>query len=343
MEEADEHYTFSDSDLDKFMNEAKTLVVAAAELIKSGIGKTKAISQVDLKDFNISEGNASAVLTETDIAVEKLITEGLKKAFPDHCFIGEEGIGAEFPGKVNMHVFLLAINSFRNINKSFAIYCIVNVKIIPKVFSILQLPLNAFTNKPTWIIDPIDGTMNFVHSNPLVVTSVGLAINKKLVLGIINAPIIGHMYTAVKGQGAFLNGEKIHASSVKKLGEALVIMEISVGGNERKKNVCLSNLAMLSEKAHAIRCPGPAALDIAWVGGGSADAYFHSGFHCWDMAAGIVIVREAGGVVYAVNGDQADLMSRGILVAASEELAMELSKSIEIYAVDPEYPLPCPV
>ena len=115
MEEADEHYTFSDSDLDKFMNEAKTLVIAAAELIKSGIGKTKAISQVDLKDFNISEGNASAVLTETDIAVEKLITEGLKKAFPDHCFIGEEGIGAEFPGKVNMNLFLLVLNKFRNI------------------------------------------------------------------------------------------------------------------------------------------------------------------------------------------------------------------------------------
>ena len=208
---------------------------------------------------------------------------------------------------------------------------------------LLQLPINAYTNKPTWIIDPIDGTMNFVHSNPLVVTSVGLAINKKLVLGIINAPIINHMYTAITGKGAFMNGEKIKTSGVKKLKEALVIMEISVGGNERKKNCCLANIAMLSEKAHAIRCPGPAALDIAWVGGGSADAYFHSGFHCWDMAAGIVIVREAGGAVYSVNGEQADLMSRGVLVASSEELALELSKSIDVYSVEPEYPLPCPV
>ena len=94
-------YTFSDSDLDKFMNEAKTLVIAAGDLIKSGVGKTKAISQVDLKDFNVSEGNASAVLTETDLAVENLIVDGLKKKFSDHCFIGEEGIGAEFPGKVS--------------------------------------------------------------------------------------------------------------------------------------------------------------------------------------------------------------------------------------------------
>jgi myo-inositol-1(or 4)-monophosphatase len=203
--------------------------------------------------------------------------------------------------------------------------------------------MNAFTNKPTWIIDPIDGTMNFVHSNPLVVTSVGLAINKQLVLGIINAPLIGHMYTAIKGRGAYMNGDKIQTCSVKKLSEALVIMEISVGGNERKKNSCLANLAMLSEKAHAVRCPGPAALDIAWVGGGSADAYFHSGFHCWDMAAGAVIVKEAGGAVHSPSGGQADLMSRGILVAASEELASELSKSIDIYSVEPEYPLPCPI
>ena len=215
-----------------------------------------------------------------------------------------------------------------------------NILILATFF---QLPLNALTNKPTWIIDPIDGTMNFVHSNPLVVTSVGLAINKKLVLGIINAPLIGHMYTAISGKGAFLNGERIHSSAVKKLRDALVVMELSIGSNERKRNVALANVAMLGEKAHSVRCPGPAALDIAWVGGGSADAYFHSGFHCWDMAAGIVIVKEAGGVVHSVNGGQADLMSRGILVAASEELAVELSKLIQVYSVKPEYPVPCPV
>ena len=94
-------YTYAESDLDMFMKEAKKLVIKAAEIIKSGIGKTKAISQIDLKGFNVSEGNASAVLTETDVAVEKLIIDGLEAIFPDHCFIGEEGIGAEFPGKVN--------------------------------------------------------------------------------------------------------------------------------------------------------------------------------------------------------------------------------------------------
>ena len=215
-----------------------------------------------------------------------------------------------------------------------------NTLIITHVITFLQLPMNAFTNKPTWIIDPIDGTMNFVHSNPLVVTSVGLTINKQLVLGIINAPLIGHMYTAIKGRGAYMNGHKIQTSSVKKLSEALVIVEISVGGNERKKNSCLANLAMLSEKAHAVRCPGPAALDIAWVGDGSGYVYFHSDFHCWDMATGAVIVKEASGAVYSPNGGKADLICRGILVAALEELAREVPKPNEIYYVEPEYPLP---
>ena len=100
MGDAEEIYNISESDLNTFMSEAKKLVEAGGELIKSGIGKTKTASQVTLKDFNVSEGNASAVLTETDLAVEKLIVDGLKQIFPDHGFIGEEGVGAEFPGMV---------------------------------------------------------------------------------------------------------------------------------------------------------------------------------------------------------------------------------------------------
>ena len=138
--------------------------------------------------------------------------------------------------------------------------------------------IKEYTNAPTWIIDPIDGTMNFIHSNPLVCTSVGLTINKKLVAGIVNCPMIGHMYTAIKGKGAKLNGSKIlKASSVKSLKKAMMIMELPVGANEDKKNVALSNLTNLMDKAHAVRAPGPAALDIAWVGAGSADGYFHFG------------------------------------------------------------------
>ncbi len=116
--------------------------------------------------------------------------------------------------------------------------------------------IENFTNRPTWIIDPIDGTMNFVHRNPLVCTSVGLTINKKLVLGVVNSPITGHLYTAISGKGAYLNGSLIKTSGVKKLSDAMVLMELPVGANEVKKAVALRNVTNLMGKAQSIRCPG---------------------------------------------------------------------------------------
>jgi len=296
---ADEKYEYNDEDLDNFMSKALEFTKEGGELIKAAIGKAKAVN----KDFNSPDGCAAMVLTETDGAVEKLLTDKLSAAFPDHRFIGEEGIGAETEGK---------------------------------------LPLDAFTNAPTWIIDPIDGTMNFVHGNPLVVSSVGLAINKKLVLGIIYAPMIDYCYTAIKGKGAWLNGTtRLSTSAVNKLSDAFVVMEMSAGANEDKRNATVANITELLTKAHAIRAFGPAALDIAMVGAGQADAWFHHGVHCWDLAAGAVIVSEAGGCVMQPDGSEFDLMSRCGLVASTKELALEITKTIRQLKMESEYPEPC--
>ena len=90
--------------------------------------------------------------------------------------------------------------------------------------------------------------------------------------------MIGHMYTAFKGKGAYLNGTKLLKSSgVKDIGKAMMIMELPVGANDEKKKVAIANLTHMMDKAHAVRAPGPAALDIAWVGAGSADCFFHFG------------------------------------------------------------------
>ena len=195
--------------------------------------------------------------------------------------------------------------------------------------------IKQFTNAPTWIIDPIDGTMNFIHSNPLVCTSVGLTINRKLAAGIVNCPLIGHMYTAVKGKGAWLNGStQLKCSGVKDIKKAMMIMELPVGANAEKKSVGLSNLTEMMSRAHSVRAPGPAALDIAWVGGGSADSFFHFGIHCWDMAAGALIVTEAGGVVLDPSGGEFDLMSRDILVCSSQLLAEQILSFLKIYRTE---------
>jgi len=198
--------------------------------------------------------------------------------------------------------------------------------------------IKEYTNAPTWIIDPIDGTMNFIHSNPLVCTSIGLTVNKRLVAGIVNCPMIDHMYSAIKGKGAKLNGVKVlKTSGVKNISKAMMIMELPVGANQDKTSVAMTNLGHMMSKAHAVRAPGPAALDIAWVGAGSADCYFHFGIHCWDMAAGALIVSEAGGVVMDPTGAEFDLMARDILVASSRELADQVREFLTLYKTDRDY------
>lgn len=206
----------------------------------------------------------------------------------------------------------------------------------------IRIAIIVRTLNPCISTRPRIGTMNFVHRNPLVCTSVGLTINRQLVAGIVNNPMTGHMYTAIKGRGAFLNGtKKLSVSGVNKLRDAMVLFELPAGANAVKKSVAKSNVAAMLDRAHAIRCPGPAALDIAWVAAGSADIFFHSGIHCWDMAAGVLLVREAGGSVYGINGEDFDIMGRNCLVAASRELAKEAIETIEKYESPREFPEKC--
>ncbi len=103
--------------------------------------------------------------------------------------------------------------------------------------------------------------MNFVHGNPLTCISVGLAINRRVVLGIVSVPMIGHTYTAIKGKGAFLNGDQpLRSSGVKKLKDAMVLMELPSGANDLKRENAIANVATLMTRAHAIRCPGLSPL-----------------------------------------------------------------------------------
>ena len=186
--------------------------------------------------------------------------------------------------------------------------------------------------------------MNFVHGNPVVCTSIGLAINRRIIGGIVNCPVINHMYSAVKGRGAFLNGtKKLSTSGIKKIKDAMILLEMPTGGNLKKKEVALNNMSMFMDQGHAVRCPGPAATDIAWVGSGSADAFLHMGIHIWDMAAGALIVTEAGGAVLHTDGSEFNLMSRQIVCAASEELAKEIVEKMSVYPIDAEFDEHCPM
>lgn len=184
------------------------------------------------------------------------------------------------------------------------------------------------TDSPTWIIDPIDGTLNFIHGFPHCCISVGFAINKECVAGIIYNPNLQQLFTAKKGQGAFLNDRKIHVSDVKELRNALVVFECGTSRDADKCAVVFENFKQIVAKGHGMRSLGSAALNMAMVAMGGADANFEFGIHAWDIAAGDILVREAGGVCLDPSGAPLDLLSRRVLCASTPELAEEISKTV---------------
>ncbi|KAK0081618.1 hypothetical protein PV325_011862 [Microctonus aethiopoides] len=187
------------------------------------------------------------------------------------------------------------------------------------------------TDAPTWIIDPIDGTMNFVHGLPHTCISVALVINKVTEIGIVYNPILEQLFTARKGKGSFLNGTSIKVSGVKELKKALLMVEMGTSRDPEKMKVVMENIQILTSKVHGLRTLGSAALNMCMVALGGADANFEFGIHVWDIAAGDLIVREAGGVCIDPAGGPLNLFSRRVLCVSSSELAQELSQLLIQY------------
>ncbi|XP_066957646.1 inositol monophosphatase 1 isoform X1 [Macrobrachium rosenbergii] len=189
----------------------------------------------------------------------------------------------------------------------------------------------VFTDAPTWIIDPIDGTMNFVHSFPHTCISVGLWVNKDAELGIVYNPVLEQMFTAIKGEGAFLNGEKLSVSGETELAKSLVFAEMGSSQDAEKMDTVITNLTTLLPKVHGLRAMGSCTLNMCYVATGGGDAYYEFGIHAWDTAAAYLVVKEAGGVIVDTEGGPFDLMRRRVLCASTQQLAETLSKILKQY------------
>jgi myo-inositol-1(or 4)-monophosphatase len=157
---------------------------------------------------------------------------------------------------------------------------------------------------PTWIVDPIDGTTNYVHDCPFYCISIGLQIAGELAVGVIYEPSRKEMFAAVKGQGAWLNDRAIQVSSTPTIAQALLATGFppDVRGAERS----LDWWRHFSFHAQSLRRTGSTALNLAYVAAGRFDGYYAFDNHVWDVAAGVVLVREAGGVVTNVDGSEYD-------------------------------------
>lgn len=175
---------------------------------------------------------------------------------------------------------------------------------------------------PEWIIDPLDGTTNFLHTDPHFAVSIGVRTGGILEHAVIYDPLRDELFTASRNQGAQLNSRRIRVSGKGSLNESLLGTGFSVRNLYRTDNV-LRVMRALLPKVSNLKVSGSAALDLAYVACGRLDGYWEQGINAWDMAAGCLLVREAGGLVADFSGGQ-DFLERGDVVAANQRLFNEL-------------------
>ncbi|KAH9502391.1 Inositol monophosphatase 2 [Bulinus truncatus] len=186
----------------------------------------------------------------------------------------------------------------------------------------------VLTDEATWIIDPIDGTTNFVHKIPEVTFSLGLTLNKKVVIGVVYAPVKEELFTARLNKGSYMNGKKLSVNSTTDLSKAVIIME---GGSSKGLEIVdtkIKNIHSMVTNSHGVRAYGSAALNLSHVAAGRGDAYVEYGIHIWDFIAGALIAREAGATVLDPTGSELDYLHRRILCACTPELAKEISTKL---------------
>ena len=170
------------------------------------------------------------------------------------------------------------------------------------VFMAEESALSARPEGTCWIIDPVDGTTNFAHRFGDTATSVALWENGSAVLGAISAPIRGERYAAERSKGAWLNGRRIHVSGIDRCEQALVATGFPYSVRENM-DIVLRDIRTLLDTTVGVRRCGAAALDLCFVACGSFDAYFEGWIRPWDVAAGWLLVEEAGGRVTGRNGE----------------------------------------
>ncbi|WP_332766347.1 inositol monophosphatase family protein [Phenylobacterium sp.] len=174
----------------------------------------------------------------------------------------------------------------------------------------------------TWVVDPLDGTMNFLIGLPIFAVNIALAREGQVVAGVTYQPMTGEMFWAEKGKGAFLNGEPIRVSKRASLGEAVIAVGIPFAGKPRHAQFA-HEMSLLTPRVAQVRRLGAGAIDTAYVACGRFDAYWEQSVSAWDMAAGAILVTEAGGLITDTLGRPLDLMN-GTCLASTPQIQADL-------------------
>jgi myo-inositol-1(or 4)-monophosphatase len=165
-----------------------------------------------------------------------------------------------------------------------------------------------------WIIDPLDGTTNFAHQYPFFCVSIAFEQRGEILCGAVYDPVRDEMFTGARGEGAFLNQQRIRVSDVEKLGSGLLLTGFPYGVRE-KIRLAMSQFQAFIIESQAVRRGGSAALDLCYLAMGRCDGFWELDLHAWDTAAGRVIVEEAGGIVTGFKGDPFSVYGKEILAS----------------------------
>ena len=188
----------------------------------------------------------------------------------------------------------------------------------------------AKNSEYVWIIDPLDGTTNFIHGFPVYCISIGLCVKGKMEQAVVYDPTRNDLFTATKGRGTYLNDRRLRVSKRLHLNQCL----LSTGFPFRKGDNFPAYLSMMNDimpRTAGLRRPGAAALDLAYVAAGYTDGFFESGLSPWDVAAGSLLVSEAGGLVGNFTGES-DFLEQGECMAASPKIYAQLVPLLAKYS-----------
>ena len=187
-------------------------------------------------------------------------------------------------------------------------------------------PIENKNTKARFIVDPIDGTTNFMHGNPNFAISIAAEINDRLEAAIVYSPITDEMFTAERGKGSFLNDKRIRVATRKKLSESILITGIPHLGRGNKE-LFIKEMDTIIPEVAGIRRSGSASLDLAWIAAGRYDIFWERGLSIWDIAAGVLLVREAGGFAKGIDGSDQDLWN-GNIISGNDDIIIALSEKL---------------
>lgn len=253
----------------------------AGEWITTKLGN---FSSLELKH------SAHDLVTEVDKGSERLIRNLIGTHFPDHSFLGEEGVE---PG--------------------------------PEASA--QALEEAKDSEYLWIVDPIDGTTNFVHSFPFFCVSIALAYRGEVIVGVVYDPVRDELFVAEKGKGAYVHGKRMSVSGEATLRDSLIATGLPAD-HHYALPLNLKGVAEMAPKVRNLRIAGSAALHMAYVAAGRLSGFWEIGLNSWDLAAGALLIQESGGVVTDTKGETYSLSVRNV-AASNGHLHKELVQALE--------------